>query len=428
MRVLVLGAGVTGVATAWYLCQAGHTVTVVDRRSGPGLETSFANGCQISPCHAEPWAKPSILPKIFEWLGREDAPLLFRWGRFDPALWRWCVDFLGNCRSSRAALNTERTLRIALYSRRCLQALRAEIGIEYDQKTLGILHVYRKSKDFEHACRVAGLMNRFGLQRQEKSPQDCIALEPALTEVETQLAGGIYTPGDESGDVYRFTHTLAKLAAHRGVQFLYDTTIQALRRDSDRLVGIESSRGFLAAEATVLAAGSYSPILARSVGVRLPIVPAKGYSITIPVRLGDCAPTVSLTDDAFKMVYSRLGDRLRVAGTAEMSGYDTTLPERRWRLLVERARALLPRAGDYSQAEPWTGLRPVTPDSVPLLGETPLSGLFLNTGHGTLGWTMACGSGRVIADLISQRTPEIDVVGLGIERFRYRLERPPPLR
>ncbi|MGE5476725.1 MAG: D-amino acid dehydrogenase [Bacteroidales bacterium] len=416
MRVLVLGAGVVGTAAAWYLAKAGHEVTVVERQPAAGLETSFANGGQISPCHAEPWANPGVLPKVLKWLGRDDAPLLFRWGRWDPALWRWGLRFLANCPGPRAAVNMERTLRVAIYSRACLGELRAETGIAYDQRTLGILHVYRDGAEFERARAAAGLMAGWGLERAVKTVAECVAIEPALAPVAHQLAGGIHTPGDESGDAHKFTQALAALAAARGVSFRHGVTVRALIRDGDHIAVADTDNGPLTADAFVLAAGSYSPLLARPLGLELPIVPAKGYSITLPAT-GPAAPVVSITDDEHKMVYSRLGDRLRCAGTAEMTGYDTRLTEARWQLIRRHAQELFPQAGDFAQAEPWTGLRPVTPDSVPLLGATPYRNLYLNTGHGTLGWTMACGSGRAVADLVSSRQPDIDMTGLGLVRF-----------
>nr|WP_256367257.1 D-amino acid dehydrogenase [Magnetospirillum sp. UT-4] len=419
VKVLVLGAGVVGTAAAWYLSRAGHEVTVVERQHGPGLETSFANGGQVSPCHAEPWANPAVLPKVLKWLGRDDAPLLFRWRRFDPALWLWGLRFLSNCTAFRAEVNTERTLRIAIYSRHCLQELRAELGLDYEQRRLGILHIYRDAREFDQACETAETMRQYGLLRLEKSASECVAIEPALVAVGGQLAGGIHTPDDESGNAYLFTHRLADEAARRGgVDFRYGVTVTALRQDCGRVIGAATDHGDLDADATVLALGSYSPLLAARVGLRLPIVPAKGYSVTIPVDGRKGAPYVSITDDEHKMVYSRLGDRLRAAGTAEMTGYDTSLNAQRWKLVLDRARALFPAAGDFAHAEPWTGLRPVTPDSVPLIGRTRVPGLWLNTGHGTLGWTMACGSGRLLADQISGHRPAIDTEGLGLERFR----------
>ena len=413
MRVVVVGAGVVGTAAAWFLAKAGHEVTVVERRDGAGLETSFANGGQVSACHAEPWANPATPRKILKWLGREDAPLLFRWRRWDPALWAWGLRFLANCTAGRAAVNTERTLRIAVYSRHCLQALRAETGLAYDQRAKGILHIYRDGAEFEHACRAAEVMRRHGLDRLVKTPAECLAIEPALATAADDLAGGIHTPDDESGDAHKFTAGLAALAAGFGVEFRYGSTVLGLVREANRVTGVVTDRGTLTADVYLLAAGSWSPLLARAIGIRLPIVPAKGYSLTVPVDGHAGAPTVSVTDDEHKMVYSRLGERLRIAGTAEMTGLDASLNPNRWKVLLTKARCLFPDGGDYSQAEPWAGLRPVTPDSVPILGATPLRNLWLDTGHGTLGWTMSCGSGRVLADLISGRTPEIDVKGLG---------------
>ncbi len=418
MKVVVIGAGVVGTASAWYLAQEGHEVVVVERREAAGLETSFANGGQVSPCHAEPWANPSVLPKVLKWLGREDAPLLFRWGRWDPALWAWGLRFLVNCTAARAAINTERTLRVALYSRLCLQQLRAETGIAYDQQTRGILHVYRDGGEFDHACAAAELMRRHGLARLPQTVADCLAIEPALAAAAPQLAGGIFTPDDESGDAHKFTTQLAALAAARGVEFRWNVPVLGLVRDRDRIAGLATAAGIVTADAYVLAAGCDSPLLARPLGLRLPIVPAKGYSITVPVAGHAGAPTVSITDDEHKMVYSRLGDRLRAAGTAEMAGYDLTLNPRRIAMIADHTRALFPDGGDFAQAEPWAGLRPVTPDSVPLLGATPLANLWLNTGHGTLGWTMACGSGRVVAALVSGRRPEIDLDGLDLGRLQ----------
>jgi len=417
VKVVVIGAGVVGTTAAWYLSQAGHEVTVVERREGAGLETSFANGGQISPCHAEPWANPGVLPKVLKWLGREDAPLLFRWGRWDPALWAWALRFLCNCTTGRSLANTERTLRVALYSRLCLQRLRAETGIAYDQQTRGILHVYRDGREFEHAVTAADVMARYGLDRQPRTPADCVVIEPALSAVAPQLAGGIFTPGDESGDAHHFTRELAMLAEARGVVFRWNVQVLGLEGDGRRVTALATAEGRVAADAFVLAAGVDSPTLARPLGLRLPIVPAKGYSITVPVGDHTGAPTVSITDDEHKMVFSRLGNRLRAAGTAEMAGFDRSLNPARIAMIERHTRALFPDGGDFGRAEPWAGLRPVTPDSVPLLGATPYANLFLDTGHGTLGWTMACGSGRLIADLISGNEPEIALDGLGLERF-----------
>ncbi|MFD2233487.1 D-amino acid dehydrogenase [Phaeospirillum tilakii] len=416
VKIIVIGAGVVGTAAAWYLAAAGHEVEVVERRDGAGLETSFANGGQISPCHAEPWANPAVLPKLARWLGREDAPLLMRWRRWDPELWAWGASFLVNCLPGRTEANTERVLRLALYSRDCLRRLRAETGIAYDQRTAGILHIYRDPAEYAHACAAADLMRRHGLDRVALTVAECLEHEPALAAVAPTLAGGIFTPGDESGDAHLFTRELARLAEGRGVRFRYGVGVRRLVTRGERVAGLDTEAGQLEAEVYVLAAATASRALARPLGLHLPIVPAKGYSITAPVTDPARAPVVSITDDEHKIVVSRLGERLRVAGTAEMTGEDLTLTPARVAAVLGHARALFPGGADYDRAEPWTGLRPATPDGVPLVGPTRYHNLWLDTGHGTLGWTMACGSGALLADLIGRRRPAIDPAGLGLSR------------
>ncbi len=417
MKVVVLGAGVTGIATAWYLAEAGHEVTVIDRQPEAGLETSFANGGQISACHAEPWANPAVLPKLLKWLGREDAPLVFRLLRWDPALWAWGLRFLTNCTPGKTAINTERTLRVALHSRTCLQQLRQKLSLDYDHLDKGILSIYTDPKEFDHASRAAEFMNKYGLDRQVKSSQECFQVEPALSHMRDPLQGGIYTASDESGDAFKFTQELAKAAQKNGVQFRWNTPIKALAHYNGLINGIVTEHELITADSYVLALASYSPILAAPLGLRLPIVPAKGYSVTIPITDPAKAPQVSVTDDGRKMVFTRLGDRLRVAGTAEMAGWDLSMTEIRWKMQIERVKALFPECGAFDAAEPWAGLRAITPDSSPILGTTPYPNLWLNTGHGTLGWTMACGAGQIIADLISGKEPAIAMTGLGLDRF-----------
>lgn len=418
MRVMVLGAGIVGTASAWYLARAGHQVRVVDRRESVALETSFANGGQISVSHAEPWANPAAPRQILKWLGRGDAPLLFRL-RADWHQWRWGLQFLRECLPARTHHNIRQILALATYSRTQLRELRRDTRIEYDQLQRGILHFYTSQIEFDHAVRQAEFMRQFGLERELKTGAECVAIEPALRHAAERIVGGDYTAADESGDAHKFTQALAALAIARGVEFLFGRTIIRLDAASGKLASVTVSRGAsgeqrLTADAYVLALGSYSPLLLRPIGVDVPIYPAKGYSVTLPLEAGDDAPMVSLTDDEHKLVFSRLGDRLRIAGTAELNGYDTALNTVRCEAIVKRTFALFPHAGRPERAQFWTGLRPATPSNVPLIGRTRYPNLFLNTGHGTLGWTMGCGSGRAIADIVSGRVPEVDFRFLGV--------------
>ena len=417
MNVIVLGAGVVGTATAWYLREAGHDVTVIERQPGPAQETSFANGCQISVSHAEPWATPAGLLKVVQALGREDAPLLFRL-RADPLQWRWCLQFVRECTPSRVAANLRRIVAMADYSRRSLQALRAQTNIEYDALTRGILHFYTDEQEFERACRAAAAIRDLGCPRMTVDADEVVRIEPALASVRRQLVGGDFTASDESGDVYRFTSQLAARGAAAGIRFMYDTTVTRLLAEGGRVAGVEiidaeGRHRALRADAVVVALGSFSAALLAPLGIRLLIYPGKGYSATYPVLEPDAAPTVSLTDDGHKLVFSRLGARLRVAGTCELNGYTRELNPVRCDAITRRVRALFPGACDYDAAAYWAGLRPLTPSNVPYVGRTRFANLYLNTGHGTLGWTMGCGSGRAIADIVSGRRPEVDFAFTG---------------
>ena len=412
MRVIVLGAGVVGTASAWYLSRAGHEVTVIERQGAAGLETSFANGGQVSACHAEPWAEPGVPAKLLQWLGREDAPLVFR-ARAEWGQWAWGARFLFECLPFRNRENTRQILALALYSRDALRELRRETGIQYDQLAGGILAFHTDEEDFERAVAQAELMRGHGSERDVKTADECIAIEPALRHAADRIVGGIHTPSDESGDAHKFTRALARLGEEQGVRFDYGRTIKRLEAEGARVrcVVLADAAGRderVSADAYVVALGSYSPLALAPLGVSIPVYPLKGYSITVPLEPSDEAPTVSLTDVEHKLVFSRLGDRLRVAGTAEMDGYNTDVNDMRCEAIVRRTFDLFPGAGRPERAEYWTGLRPATPSNVPCVGRTRYPNLFLNTGHGTLGWTMACGCGRAIADIVSGRMPEPD--------------------
>lgn len=419
MKILVLGAGVIGTSTAWYLAGQGHEVVVVDRREGAGLETSFANGGQISVSHSEPWANPDAPAKLLKWLWREDSPLLFRL-RMDPKQWSWGLRFFFECAPWRTRENSAQMVKLSAYSRQALAELRAETGIEYDALQRGILHYFTDRPAFAEASAAAPGLRRYGLDMEVKTPEESVAIEPALAAFAPRIVGATYTRTDESGDAHKFAANLARLAADRGVAFLYRRAIQGIRMGEGKVKGVvispsplgegrgEGREETLAADAYVVALGSYSPLLTRPIGIDLPVYPAKGYSATVPITDRAKAPTVSITDDAAKIVFSRLGARLRIAGTAELSGYSTDLNMVRCEALTRRAREVFPGAADYDHAEFWTGLRPSTPSNVPLIGRTKYPNLYLNTGHGTLGWTMAAGSGKALAEIISGKNPGVD--------------------
>ena len=416
MRVLVLGAGLLGVTSAYYLQQLGHDVTVIDRQATPAAETSFANGGQISVSHAEPWANPSAPLKVLQWLGKEDAPLLFRI-RADMRQWLWGLQFLRECTPARTRHNIEQIVRLGTYSRDMLQALRRDAGIAYHERTEGILHFYTTQKEFDGALKPAEQMRALGCERHVISADEAVKIEPALAHIRPQLAGATFTAEDESGDANRFARELVKLCEAAGVKFLMSHTVTAIREAGGQIEHVEAtdSEGRfqrIVADSYVLAMGSLSPIYAAPLGIRLPIYPAKGYSVTMPVKDASKAHTVSLTDDEFKLVFSRYtaadGDRLRIAGTAELNGYDRDLNRVRCEAIVRRVEQLFPGAGETTQAQFWTGLRPATPSNVPLIGKTKIPNFFLNTGHGTLGWTHSCGSGKSIARIVSGLKPEVD--------------------
>jgi D-amino-acid dehydrogenase len=412
MKVIVMGAGILGVTSAWYLAKAGHEVTVLERNGGAATEASFANGGQISVSHAEPWANPSAPLKMLGWLGREDAPLLFRL-RMDPAQWIWGLKFLRECTATRSTHNMSQLVRLGTYSRDSLQQLRAETGIEYDHLTRGILHYYTSATEFEAALEPARIMRELGCERRVIDADETVRLEPALAHIRHQLAGATYTSADESGDANLFTTRLAQLCEARGVRFRYGVRVHKLHVQGGRMSQVEyadetGAYQTEAADAYVLALGSFSRELAKTAGITLDVYPVKGYSMTLPIVDDARAPSISLTDDEYKVVFTRLHDRLRVAGTAEFNGFSMDLNKVRCDALIARTLAVFPGVGLADEARYWTGLRPATPGNVPYVGRSKVAGLYLNTGHGTLGWTHGCGSGRAVADIIDGRKPDCD--------------------
>ncbi|KZE32843.1 D-amino acid dehydrogenase [Crenobacter luteus] len=411
MKVVVLGSGIVGVSTAWFLARDGHEVTVIDRACGPARETSFANGGQISVSQSEPWAQPDVPWKVLKWLFREDAPLLYR-PMFDPAQWAFCLRFLNECRPSRAEANMRQILALGRFSRATFDLIRAETGLAFDHRERGIVSIFLSQQELDAAAHAAAVMAEFGVDKKVVSRDEMVAIEPALAGYSANVVGATYCESDQSGDVHRFTCGLAGLAEAAGVEFRFSTRVNALLAEGGDIAGVsvtgpDGAFATVTADAYVLALGSHSPLVARTAGLSLPIYPAKGYSATLPVIDAGAAPTASLTDESYKIVMSRLGERLRIAGTAELAGYSSTLNPVRCRLLVERARTIFPGACDWDAAQFWTGLRPATPGNVPLIGRTRYPRLWLNTGHGTLGWTEGPGSGRALAELIAGRDPGI---------------------
>ncbi|AUN94126.1 D-amino acid dehydrogenase [Pseudazoarcus pumilus] len=406
MHVLVLGAGVTGVTTAWSLLQAGFEVDVVDRQPAAALETSFANGGQISISHPEPWSSPAAPLIALRSIGRAEAPLRLRIG-LDPARWRWLAAFLRECLPARHRRNAHAIAALAVHSGERLRALREATGIEYEARTRGILHLQYTAREVTEARARLGLLAAHGIRAEVVSPQQCVDIDPALATVMPRLAGGLHAPDDESGNARLFTSALAELAAARGARFHYETTVEAIDTAGERVLGARvrdaAGKRVLAADAVVVCLGSFGPALVAPLGERLPIYPVKGYSVTAPVIDAARAPIVSLTDESRRLVASRLGETLRVAGTAEICGFDASPDASRTAPLLAWIDDLFPGACDTTQAEPWAGLRPCTPSYVPVIGRGRVDGLWFNTGHGSLGWTLSCGSADIIAALIAGR-------------------------
>jgi D-amino-acid dehydrogenase len=419
VKVLVLGSGVIGVTSAYYLARAGHEVTVVDRQPKPALETSFANAGEVSPGYSSPWAGPGVPVKAIKWLLMRHGPLVI-WPKLDPVMWIWLLKLLRNCTEARYAINKSRMIPIAEYSRDCLRALRAETGIRYDERSRGTLQLFRKQAQLDGTVGDIAVLRRYGVPYEVLDRDGCIAAEPALAAVKDKFVGGMRLPQDETGDCHMFTEALAVEAAKLGVQFKFNTGIERLVADGSKITGVITSAGQLQANAYVVALGSWSPRLLRPLGISLPVYPVKGYSITVPVLDADAAPVSTVMDESYKVAITRLGDRIRVGGTAEISGYSNRLDAARRATLDHSLTDMFPRGGDLSKASFWSGLRPMTPDGPPVIGATRYGNLHLNTGHGTLGWTMSCGSARALADLLSGRKPDIDTAELALSRYDHR--------
>lgn len=418
MHVLILGGGVVGVTSAYYLAKAGHRVTVLERQPGVGLETSFANAGQVSPGYASPWAAPGIPIKAMKWLLMRHRPLVV-WPSFEPRLYGWLARMLANCTEEAYRRNKGRMVRLAEYSRDVLRDLRAETGIVYDHREQGTLQLFRTARQLDHVGDDTRVLDVYGVPYDVLDPAGCIAAEPALARAAGTFVGGLHLRGDETGDAHLFTQALAAICEGLGVVFRYGTVVTRLQRDGDRITGVETAQGaILAADAYVAAAGSYTPALLRPLGIDLPVYPVKGYSLTLPVTNADAAPVSTVMDETYKVAITRLGDRIRVGGTAELAGFSQLLRAPRRETLARSVGDLFPAGGDLARATFWTGLRPMTPDGTPIVGATDVANLFTNTGHGTLGWTMACGSGRLLADLVSGREPDIASADLTAARYR----------
>lgn len=416
MKVIILGAGVIGVSTAYFLSKAGHEVVVIDREKGSAMECSFANGGQLSYSHAEPWANPSAVRKIMKWIWQKDAPLQLR-PNLDPYMWSWALKFLKNCKKELSHYNNANILRLDFYSRKIMHEFVKETPLEFNYLKRGKMHIFKDRKDFDAGVAHAKWQENFGDFAEVLTPEQCSQKEPALKAAQDKIVGGIFSPDEESGDIHLFTTKLEQESTAKGVKFLFNTEIKSLHVDGDRILGVETDKGIMKGDAYVMALGAFSSIYLRKIGIKVPIYPMKGYSISIPLDEKSIAPEVSVTDHGEKLVYSKLGNVLRVAGTAEFDGYNIKITPRRIKLLKRLAGELFPHCGDVESATSWACLRPSTPDGPPIIGESKYKNLFFNTGHGTLGWTQAMGSARIVSDIVDDKKPEIELTGLTIERY-----------
>ena len=416
MTILVLGSGVIGTSIAYYLARAGHDVTVIDRQSAPALETSFANAGEVSPGYASPWAGPGVPVKAIKWLLMNHSPLIIK-PMMEASMWRWGFAMLRNCTEARYRVNKARMVRVAEYSRDCLKELRAETGISYDDRAQGTLQLFRTHKQLDGVYKDTEILDQYGVPYEVLDTAGYLKYEPALAGVKHKFVGALRLPGDETGDCFLFTQRLAKMAEALGAKFRFGVNIQGLVSDGKRVTAVDTDAGRLVADQVVLAMGSYSPQWLEPLGIKIPVYPVKGFSITVPIRNAGAAPESTIMDESHKVAVTRLGDRIRVGGMAQLSGYDMQLTDARRKTLEFVLTDLFPDAGDMGKTTFWTGLRPMTPDGTPVMGGTKLENLTLATGHGTLGWTMATGTGRAIADLLSGKKPEIDFEGLTAARY-----------
>ncbi|NMG48099.1 FAD-dependent oxidoreductase [Azoarcus communis] len=416
MHVLVLGSGVIGTTIAYYLARAGHQVTVVDRQPGPALETSFANAGEVSPGYSAPWAGPGVPLKAIKWMLMHHSPLVIK-PMLDPAMWCWGLAMLRNCTEAAYQINKSRMVRLAEYSRDCLKQLRAETGIDYDERSQGTLQLFRTQQQLDGVGKDVEILKASGVPFQVLDRAGYLEYEPALAAVKDKFVGGLRLPGDETGDCFKFTQNLARMAEALGVEFRFGTAISGIEQQGGRITGVRTQAGTLTADHYVLALGSYSTQLLKPLGIDVPVYPVKGYSITVPITDPAMAPESTIMDETHKVAVTRLGDRIRVGGTAQLSGFDLNLDENRRKTLEFVVGDLFPQGGDLARAEFWTGLRPMTPDGTPIIGGTRYANLTLSTGHGTLGWTMAAGTGRVVADMLSGKTPEIRIDDLSVARY-----------
>lgn len=413
MKILVLGSGVAGVTAAWRLLQDGHEVWVVDRQSAPARETSYANAGLVAPGHSFAWASPKVPKILLRSLWRDDQAFRFRLTP-DPGMWAWSLKFLRQCTASRARINTLRKHALCLYSQRLFRDLVDETGIDYDGRAGGLLYLYRSADTLERGIANMRILAEDGQEQEIVEPDRIAEIDPSLSSARGKIAGGIYCPTDESGDTCLFSASLAALCRSRGAEFLFDTTVQAIVADGDRIERVATSRGDMRADMYVLALGCYSPHFVRALGVNLPVYPVKGYSVTLPVGPGNAAPTVGGVDEDNLVAYCRMGERMRITATAEFAGYSTSHRPSDYAKMLSSVKDLFPTGGDYGQLEYWAGLRPMTPEGTPILGFGRHRNLCYNTGHGHMGWTMACGTAAIVADLIGNRTPELPLDGMTV--------------